>query len=338
MSKTALVVTSISGPKAALRELAQGCRDRGMEFYLIGDTSSPADFQLAGCRFFSISRQQEVGLRTAALCPKRHYARKNIGYLLAIRDGAELILETDDDNRPRSNFWNERSLSQTVVTVRDAGWLNVYAYFTGDAVWPRGLPLDSVRSPIPVFETLSIEAVDCPIQQGLADGNPDVDAVFRLLFPLPIQFRAGRKVALGRGTWCPFNSQNTAWWPDAYPLLYLPAYCSFRMTDIWRSLIAQRIAWMNGWMVLFHEASVWQQRNEHDLMRDFEDEIPGYLYNRKIAEVLDTLSLSAGIENTPNNLRLCYEELVRQSLLEARELPLLEAWLQDLSDSEMRKP
>jgi len=85
-------------------------------------------------------------------------------------------------------------------------------------------------------------------------------------------------------------------------------------------------------MVLFHEASMWQQRNEHDLMRDFEDEIPGYLYNRRIAEVLDTLSLSAGVENTPDNLRLCYEELVRRSLFAARELPLLEAWLQDLSE------
>ena len=76
MSKTALVVTSISAPNAALRELARGCLDRAMAFYLIGDVSSPPEFHLEGCRFFSIDRQQEAGLRIAALCPTRHYARK----------------------------------------------------------------------------------------------------------------------------------------------------------------------------------------------------------------------------------------------------------------------
>lgn len=331
MSKTSLVVTSISAPNAALRQLAQGCRERGIAFYLVGDASSPAEFHLDGCEFFSISRQEEAGLRFAALCPKRHYARKNIGYLLAIRDGAGTIVETDDDNLPHPAFWNERSRKQNVATLRDAGWLNVYGYFTDDVVWPRGLPLDAVRRPVPAYETLSMESAVCPIQQGLADGNPDVDAIFRLLFPATVRFHPGRRVALGRATWCPFNSQNTAWWPDAYSLLYLPAYCSFRMTDIWRSLVAQRIAWSNGWMVLFHEATVWQDRNQHDLMRDFQDEIPGYLYNRRIAEALDALSLSPGAENIPDNLRLCYGELVRRSLLDTRELPLLDVWLHDLS-------
>ena len=47
------------------------------------------------------------------------------------------------------------------------------------------------------------------------------------------------------------------------------------MTDIWRSFVAQRIAWTNNWSVLFDEPTVWQERNEHDLMRDFRDEVPG---------------------------------------------------------------
>jgi hypothetical protein len=85
-------------------------------------------------------------------------------------------------------------------------------------------------------------------------------------------------------------------------------------------------------MVLFHEATVWQDRNQHDLMRDFQDEIPGYLHNRRIAEALDALSLSPGVENIPDNLRLCYGELVRRSWLDGRELPLLDAWLDDLSE------
>jgi hypothetical protein len=34
------------------------------------------------------------------------------------------------------------------------------------------------------------------------------------------------------------------------PLLYLPSHCCFRMTDIWRSFIAQRCLWELGhWVV-----------------------------------------------------------------------------------------
>ena len=32
---------------------------------------------------------------------------------------------------------------------------------------------------------------DCPIQQGLADRNPDVDAIYRLILPLPFSFMCG---------------------------------------------------------------------------------------------------------------------------------------------------
>ena len=48
------------------------------------------------------------------------------------------------------------------------------------------------------------------------------------------------------------------------------------MTDIWRSFVAQRILQENDWAVLFHAPTVSQERNEHDLMRDFADEVPGY--------------------------------------------------------------
>jgi hypothetical protein len=78
-------------------------------------------------------------------------------------------------------------------------------------------------------------------------------------FRFQSHFLPNRRVALGAGAWSPFNSQNTAWYPKAYPLLYLPSYCSFRMTDIWRSFVAQRIAWENGWAVLFKSPDVYRR-------------------------------------------------------------------------------
>lgn len=329
-SGTALVVTSIASPNAALRALADLALNRSWRFYLIGDEPSPPDFHLPGCEFYSLDQQRCAGLRFAAECPVRHYARKNIGYLLAFRHGAEVVVETDDDNSPLPAFAHDRRRNTAASLVRNAGWVNVYRYYSDVQIWPRGLPLDAVLQAPP--ELGPAAPADCPIQQGLAGDNPDVDAVYRLLLPLPVQFRQCPPVALGAGAWCPFNSQNTTWFRDAFPLMYLPAWCSFRMTDIWRSLVAQRIAWEYGWSVLFHEATVAQDRNQHDLMKDFADEIPGYLQNRRIAAILGALSLSGSTAAMGDNLRLCYEALTAEGIMDRRELPLLNVWLDDLKD------
>ena len=327
-----VVVTSISAPNAALRELAGQSKARGYSFYLIGDVPSPADFSIEGCEFYSLARQQATGLKIAELLPTRHYARKNIGYLLAMRTRSRMLLETDDDNMPLPKFWAARQPEQRVATLARTGWTNVYAFFSEVNIWPRGLPLDAIQTPQPAFESLPVVKADCPIHQGLADGNPDVDAIYRLVLPLPITFRPDRRVALGSGAWSPFNSQSTAWFPKAYPLLYLPSYCSFRMTDIWRSFVAQRIAWENGWSVLYTSPDVFQERNEHSLMRDFADEVPGYLHNRTIGSRLEALKLEAGPEAMGENLIRCYEELVRLTVVDAKEMALVKAWALDLAE------
>lgn len=325
-----LVLTSIAEPNATLRGLAEGARQAGSDFIVIGDEASPPQFELEGCRFYGLADQRTLGLRFAQICPTRHYARKNIGYLLAMRDGASVIVETDDDTVTYDEFWVARTQSQTVQMIAGAGWVNVYRYFSSDTIWPRGLPLDEINSAIPPFESLPTREVACPIQQGLVDDDPDVDAVYRLFFELPYRFERGRSVALTSDAWCPFNSQNTAWWPAAFPLMYLPAYCSFRMTDIWRSFVAQRIAWINDWGVLFHEPTARQERNAHDLMRDFRDEVPGYLHNKSICAALDELRLRPGAEQVGENMRIAYERLVGEGWLKNEELELLDAWLDDL--------
>jgi hypothetical protein len=325
-----VVVTSISAPNAVLRELASQSKARGFSFYLMGDVPSPADFSLEGCEFYSLERQRATGFELAELLPTRHYSRKNIGYLLAMRTRPAMLIETDDDNMPLPEFWRTRKQRQRVRALSGTGWSNVYAYFSTANTWPRGLPLDAIRSPLPEFEALPKLEANCPIQQGLADGNPDVDAIYRLVLPLPVDFRTDRQVALGAGAWCPFNSQNTAWFPDAYPLLYLPSCCTFRMTDIWRSFVAQRIAWENGWRVLFRGADVFQERNEHNLMRDFADEVPGYLHNRRIGDGLERLKLGPGRENLGDNLVRCYEEMVRLAVVGAEEMRLVKAWVKDV--------
>jgi hypothetical protein len=326
--KTAIVITTINAPPNAVIDFAQGAQMRGVDLVLIGDQKSPMDFSQDGARYFSLEAQRDSGFAYGRMAPARHYARKNMGYLEAVRAGAQVIVDTDDDNIPLASFWAPRTPNLTARRVNGASWVNIYGYFTDAPIWPRGLPLDRVREPLPPLTAAA--SIYCPIQQGLANENPDVDAIYRLVLPLPVDFRNEAPVALGPGSWCPFNSQNTTSFPDAFPLLYLPYYCSFRMTDIWRSFVAQRIAHVNGWAIGFHEATVYQVRNEHNLMRDFEEEIPGYLHNEKIRAALDALELPAGADKVPQAMHLCYRKLVDMSLVGDGELALLDAFLADL--------
>jgi hypothetical protein len=325
-----LVITSIANDQhPILNQYADACRDQAIPFVLIGDVKSPATFQLNGCDFYSIQDQLALSHSLARELPVKHYARKNLGYLIAIQQGAEVILETDDDNIPYARFWDDRTLNVDAHLLHEQGWVNIYSYFSETNIWPRGYPLDQVLKEMP--RDMQVSSVLCPIQQGLADDNPDVDAIYRMVLPLPVKFLERPSIALAQHSMCPFNSQNTTWFKAAFPLLYLPSYCSFRMTDIWRSFVAQRIAWTCGWSILFHPATVYQIRNEHNIMKDFEDEIPGYLNNSSIMNGLNALDLREGAENLYTNLVLCYEELVRQGVVDQKELALLDCWIQDLN-------
>jgi len=334
-----LVITSIAGPTPALRSLAAEALESETRFILVGDVSSPAWPELAGCDYYSLERQRELPFELAALCPIGHYARKNLGYLVAMGAGATVIVETDDDTIAQASFWTVGERDPLVRSVVGAnGWVNVYRYFSEAMIWPRGLPLAEVRAVPPAYSSLPTGRIDCPIQQGLVDDDPDVDAIYRMLFELPFRFDRGEPVALTAGAWCPFNSQNTSWWSDAFPLMYLPASCSFRMTDIWRSFVAQRIAWANGWSILFHAATVSQNRNAHDLNQDFADEMHGYLENDAIRAALDTLEIAPGPAHLSDNMRRAYELLVARGWLHESELALVEAWLADVENLRSRPP
>jgi hypothetical protein len=330
---TYLVITSIAGATPGLEQLARDAQRHGVDFVLVGDGASPPWTELDGCDFYSLERQRELPFELAAICPVGHYARKNLGFLIAMRAGAPVIVETDDDTVAGEQFWAARTRRQSARSVAASGWVNAYRYFSEAPIWPRGFPIDAARAGVPQYDSLAVGLVDAPIQQGLVDDDPDVDAIYRMLFDLPFRFERGPAVALSSGTWCPFNSQNTTWWRDAFPLLYLPASCSFRMTDIWRSFVAQRIAWENGWSVLFHEATVRQLRNAHDLNRDFADEVPGYLDNRAMCAALDALQLERGSAHISTNMRRSYELLVERGWLDASELTLLDAWLVDVENA-----
>jgi hypothetical protein len=324
----ACVVTTIQPPTPAMRQLAQRLGETGTPLIVIGDKKGPANFDLPGARFVPLSEQLNLPFTLAKLLPTGHYVRKNLGYLLAIASGATSVYETDDDNAPLDS-WRPRTLQVQAVNVTTQGWFNVYTRFTDQKIWPRGFPLSRVGSAHRVSAETSL--FDSPIQQSLTNDAPDVDALWRLIIRNePFHFNDAPSVHLAPGTWCPFNSQNTWWFRPAFPLLYLPSTCTFRMTDIWRSLVAQRCLWELNQGVTFHAPDVDQSRNVHDLMKDFEDEIPGYLHNEKIGSLLADTPLTPGPQNVSANLIRCYKALIKAGIFRDTEMQLLRAWVADI--------
>ena len=331
MSNEFLVITSIaSSDNKVLQLYASQSVKKNIPFIVIGDKRSPEDFHIEGCDYYSIERQKQLHFKLANELPEGHYSRKNIGYLVALSKGADVIIETDDDNIPYNSFWNIRTKFKQAGLVKHLGWVNAYKYFTDENIWPRGFALEYLKNEIP--KITQTDYFECPIQQGLADDNPDVDAIYRFTQELPIKFNVYEDVALVSGSICPFNSQNTTWFKEAFPLLYLPSFVSFRMTDIWRSFVAQRIAWDCNWPILFHKSTVSQERNPHNIMKDFIDEIPGYKLNENIMNSFIELELKKGIENIYDNMIVCYKNLINIGVIkDKRELLLLDKWLEDCS-------
>lgn len=329
---TAVVITTIQPPTPAVEEYAAwDARVNGptsCRLYLIGDEGGPRQVEYDRRGYVGFEHQHRFEFTYAKWAPTHHYARKNLGYLLAIAQGARVILDTDDDNTPLGNFFGGWAPEQVAPWTHNVGWTNVYPYFMQNTCWPRGLPLGSLSGSLDVEPAID-EPVFCPVQQSLVAGDPDVDAVYRFIFPWNPDYHPGeRSLILGARSVCPFNSQATRWFYEAFPLLYLPATCTMRCSDIWRSLVAQRCMHERGWHVLFTSPQVHQDRNPHDLQRDLEDELPLYRWNTHIWEALDALKLTGDLQV---DMRLCYGAIIQLGALEPPEVAGLVRWLDDVT-------
>ena len=318
MYKTSLVITTINKPNKNLRKYAKGCKEKKWQFIIIGDKKTPLNFSLKNSTFVNYKKRIK-GINFISSCPINSYTRKNIGYLIAIKNNSEVIIETDDDNSPLPKFFKPFALYEKARTINSNDWLNICNYFLdkkfSSSIWQRGLPLDKIKkNNTEKISKLTKKKVF--IHHTLCNGNPDVDAIFRLMNKSKnnIKFISNKKYFVSKNSICPFNSQSTIWFKDAFPLLYLPSHCSMRTTDIWRGLIAERILKNDNKNILYSSPIVFQKRNKHDLMVDFKDEVPVYLKNNQIVEILKKIKLKKGKNHYSKNLKICYLELVKYKI------------------------
>ena len=326
--KSSIVITTINKLNQNIKNYDIKSNKIGWNLIVIGDKKTPKDFKLKFGDYFSFNDQKNLNLKFAKICPTNNYARKNIGYLLSFLKN-DIIIETDDDNYPKLKFFTSRKKNHSVRNIKNHSWINIYKIFNKNTeiIWPRGLPLDEVDS-TKIKVSNKIETNKFNLQQGVADINPDVDAIYRILNKkINIKFK-NLKISLNNSL-STFNSQNTTWFRDIFPLMYLPVTCPMRCTDIWRSLVVLRIMKLNKLKILFFGTDIYQKRNSHNLLDDMEQELKLYLYDKKIYETLDKLKLKKGKKFFLQNLKICYTALIKKKFLNKSEIKYLDAWIFD---------
>jgi len=325
--KKHIVITSIFNPTEAVLAFSS------MEDYqliVVGDKKTPDDWYCNNVHYMPVKQQEALGFELSKILPYNHYCRKMLGYLKAIKDGAHYIVDTDDDNIPKEK-WIFPEFAQNYDCIsEDRGFINIYQLYSKEKIWARGLPLRLINKQFELEKDLTQKSCNVGIWQGLADEDPDVDAIYRLTNDTPCYFEEREPVVLSKGTISPFNTQNTIIRKELFPLMYLPTYVTFRFTDILRGLVAQPIMWLYDYQLGFINATVVQKRNPHDYMKDFISEIPMYQHTEKVIELVSgAISKSESIET---NLYNAYKALLVENIVCEKEMLTLEAWLKDLKN------
>ena len=197
-----------------------------------------------------------------------------------LQHGARYIYETDDDNILMDGFrcfHIDVSVTRGLMPATDNITFNPYPHFGQASLWPRGYPLELVgQEETRNYRFCSLHQAS--IRQALASGDPDVDAVFRLTRRHQsdngkLMFdETAPPIVIPRGTFVPFNSQDTLFSTDAFWALLLPATLSDRACDIYRSYSAQALLWLVGGHLGFYPPNVMHVRNKHSFLRDLSDE------------------------------------------------------------------
>ncbi len=320
----AIVITTINSPRKEITEFA---KLKDWTLICVGDTKTPENWKHENAIYLSPSDQAR--LFPKMLLPWNCYARKNIGYLYAIKEGAKVVMDTDDDVFYSSNFPPDISKNKKVSLIKGRKFINIFEVFGSKTSWPRGFPINYVNHVDSKKELkMTKENVFAPLQTSLIDDDSDFDAIYRLLYDKRVFFNKTGEYALAKGSYCPINTQNTFSYSEIFPLLYIPAFINPHVEDIWRGYIAQRLVWEIGGRVVFMHPTVYtSERNQHDYLKDFEHELPLFLQTNKLVAILDSLSLGSDLHKS---LIKVYEELAKEGIMNKSEVAVVTSWIREI--------
>uniref|UniRef100_A0A6U4M738 Uncharacterized protein n=1 Tax=Hemiselmis andersenii TaxID=464988 RepID=A0A6U4M738_HEMAN len=317
MPKYAIVTTTIYVPKAldAYMENAVEYGHQDCLFVVSGDKKTPAEaqpflaeaakkhgveciYQTPDDQIAWLERFPEL----AEEIPWNSIQRRNIAILTAYEKGAEVIITIDDDNFfvPGQDFVGDhcdpilKGVHAHEQLTSNTKWLNVCSFLTDKnkvEYYPRGYPMDERFRPDPPFYKSSTASRRVLVNAGLWLDDPDVDAITRLCNSISaVEYTRETSFAMAKGTWCPFNSQNTAISREL-----IPAYCLSprvgRYDDIWASYLCLAIMDHFNDAVMFGYPIVKQERNPHNYFKDHMAERHGLEFTQTFCRWLRAIKL-----------------------------------------------
>jgi hypothetical protein len=279
---TKVIVTStINAPSRAV-QLFDAMPD--WHLIVVGDQKTPLNYKLRRGTYLAPKDQEKYDKQLSDAIGWNRYQRLNIGLLIAKDMKADVIALVNDDNIPLpiwgKNLMLEKYVSanyyETDLPVFDPVGATVYPH-----LWHRGYPIELVHQRD--YRQRSTKPVMAQIQADFWNGDPDTDAIARLLYKPDCSFGSS-SFPIASNKPSPFNCQNTFIIPEVLNSYFLWPGLG-RMDDIWASYYVQI---RRGFQTIYGTPSVFHDRDPHDLIVDMKNEYLGNEVGAKIIRDLKT--------------------------------------------------
>lgn len=325
-----IVITSIKDPLNIL-DLFNNSYNRWTKL-IIGDYKSPFTKyknNKENLIYLSLEDQQELNYNIIKTIPISSFSRKNIGYLYAINHGAKMILDLDDDNYLYKEEDLNNILNHNINIELESNQIvsNPYSLFYNEKIWPRGFPLELINNISQrLLENKQNKNIIIQLLQNI---DPDVDAIYRLTNSKEINFYNTNKcISINKSIYSPFNAQSTIHYYESFPYLLLPSSVHGRVSDIWRSYIAETIMNKYNESISFCNPVINHIRNKHNYLNDMNSELPLYFQSNILLNYLRNYELKCN--NKIECLRKIYYELYRIGIIEINDIKLINNWIKDI--------
>jgi hypothetical protein len=292
--KKIIIITTINVPNN-LYDFRKLDRQKSWDYLVVGDKKTNHNEVSRICRevhgeYLSPDDQDKFGFLHSSALGWNCIERKNIGYLYALKEHYDIVGTIDDDNYPTDGWFESISLGpqQSDVISSDNGWFNP-AEFANPPYKLRGFPIANFHTQPKT--SIKTESVTVGVQAGLVVGDPDIDAISRIVNNPTITSYSKLDFCLDKGTMCPYNTQNTILDSFILPANMMWPDCG-RYSDIFASYVGQVIAWKYGFLVKHGNPLAHQERNEHNLLLDLEQEILGMKVQESFFRALRDIELT----------------------------------------------